>query len=74
MPAMKTVYCLYKGFGEKTQKNVQEAIEYYTQNQGSFLYAEVAALFPSIQAYLEKSFTANAVAVTGALSQAGSYH
>lgn len=57
---------LYKGFGEKTQKNVQEAIEYYTQNQGSFLYAEVAALFPSIQAYLEKNFSAGAVAVTGA--------
>ena len=57
---------LYKGFGEKTQKNVQEAIEYYMQNQGSFLYAEVAALFPSINAYLEKSFSAAAVAVTGA--------
>jgi len=57
---------LYKGFGEKTQKNVQEAIEYYTQNQGSFLYAEVAAFFPSIQVYLEKHFSADAVAVTGA--------
>ncbi len=31
---------LFKGFGEKTQKNVQEAIEFYTQNQGHFLYAE----------------------------------
>ena len=57
---------LYKGFGEKTQKSIQEAIEYYTQNQGSFLYAEVAAMFPSIKAYLEKSFSADAVAVTGA--------
>lgn len=57
---------LYKGFGEKTQKNVQEAIEYYLQNQGSFLYAAVAAMFPSIKAYLEKCFTAAAVAVTGA--------
>ncbi len=57
---------LYKGFGAKTQQNVQEAIEYYMQNQGSFLYASVAALFPSIQAYLEKSFTPGAVAVTGA--------
>ena len=57
---------LYKGFGEKTQKSIQEAIEYYTQNQGSFLYAEVAAMFPSIKAYLEKSFSPAAVAVTGA--------
>jgi DNA polymerase (family 10) len=57
---------LYKGFGEKTQKNVQEAIEYYMQNQGSFLYAHVHSLFPSIKAYLEKSFSADSVAVTGA--------
>src|SRR6185436_19391454 len=27
---------LYKGFGEKTQKNVQDAIEFYTQHQGHF--------------------------------------
>src|SRR5664279_4202045 len=46
---------LYKGFGEKTQKNVQEAIEYYMQNQGSFLYAHVHALFPSIKAYTSPS-------------------
>jgi DNA polymerase (family 10) len=57
---------LYKGFGEKTQKNVQEAIEYFMQNQGSFLYAHVHALFPSVKIYLEKNFTADAVAVTGA--------
>ena len=57
---------LYKGFGEKTQKSIQEAIEYYMQNQGSFLYAEVAAMFPSVKGYLEKCFTPEAVAVTGA--------
>ncbi len=57
---------LYKGFGEKTQKNVQDAIEYYLQNQGSFLYAQVDALFPGIKNYLEKSFSPAAVAVTGA--------
>ena len=57
---------LYKGFGEKTQKSIQEAIEYYTQNQGSFLFAEVAAMFPSVKGYLEKCFSADAVAVTGA--------
>lgn len=57
---------LYKGFGEKTQKNIQEAVDYYMQNQGSFLFAHVHALFPSIKAYLEKSFSADAVAVTGA--------
>src|SRR5450432_3531690 len=57
---------LYKGFGEKTQKNVQEAIEYYMQNQGSHLYASVQEIFPSINIYLEKLFTKNLVNVTGA--------
>ena len=57
---------LYKGFGEKTQKNVQESIEFYLQNQGSFLYAEIEALFPSVSGYLEKVFGADKVSVTGA--------
>lgn len=56
---------LYKGFGEKTQANVKEAIEYYLQNQGSFLYAEIEALYPNIKGYLEKCFGPDAVAVTG---------
>ena len=29
---------LYKGFGEKTQQNVREAIEFYLKSQGSHLY------------------------------------
>lgn len=57
---------LYKGFGEKTQKNVQEAIEFYTQHQGHFLYAEIHALFPQIKTYLEKIFSTGTVHVTGA--------
>lgn len=56
---------LYKGFGEKTQKNIQEAIEFYLQHQGSFLYAEMEALFSQINAYLEKLFTKEKVQVTG---------
>ncbi len=32
---------LYKGFGEKTQQNIKEAIEYYLSNQGSYLYAQI---------------------------------
>ena len=38
---------LFKGFGEKTQQNVQEAIEFYFQNQGSFLYAQLEEIFPA---------------------------
>jgi DNA polymerase (family 10) len=56
----------YKGFGGKTQQNVQEAIEFYMQNQGSFLYAQVDEFFPQIDGYLKKLFSPEAVRVTGA--------
>ncbi|HWR32881.1 MAG TPA: helix-hairpin-helix domain-containing protein [Chitinophagaceae bacterium] len=57
---------LFKGFGEKTQKNVQEAIEFYFSNQGHFLYAQLDAIFPQIEAYLKKIFSADKVRITGA--------
>ena len=47
---------LYKGFGEKTQTNVKEAIEFYLQNQGSFLFAQMEVIFPQINGYMEKTF------------------
>lgn len=56
---------LFKGFGEKTQQNVQEAIEYYLQNQGSFLYAQLEEVFPQVDAYLKKLFSPEKVNVTG---------
>lgn len=56
----------YKGFGGKTQQNVQEAIEFYMQNQGSFLYAQLEELFPQIDGYLKKIFHPDKVRVTGA--------
>ncbi|NOT50559.1 MAG: DNA polymerase/3'-5' exonuclease PolX [Chitinophagaceae bacterium] len=57
---------LFKGFGEKTQKNVQEAIEFYFLNQGHFLYAQLDAIFPQIEVYLKKLFAPDKVRVTGA--------
>ncbi|MBS1575257.1 MAG: DNA polymerase/3'-5' exonuclease PolX [Bacteroidetes bacterium] len=57
---------LYKGFGEKTQKNIQESIEFYLLNQGSFLYAQLEDIFPQIDNYLKKIFTPDKVHVTGA--------
>jgi DNA polymerase (family X) len=57
---------LYKGFGAKTQQNIKEAIEFYLGNKGSFLYAQVAAVMPSVKAMLEKVFGSSAVRVTGA--------
>ncbi|MFM9019765.1 MAG: helix-hairpin-helix domain-containing protein, partial [Sediminibacterium sp.] len=45
---------LYKGFGEKTQKNIREAIEFYLQHQGQFLFAEID---PWAQVLLQKLVT-----------------
>lgn len=56
---------LYKGFGEKTQQNVKEAIEYYFKNKGSFLYAQVEAIEKQVTGYLEKLFSPGNVFVTG---------
>ena len=55
----------YKGFGAKTQQNIQEGIEYYLQHQGHYLFAEMELLFPQIDGYLKKLFGVENVAVTG---------
>ena len=57
---------LFKGFGEKTQKNVQEAINFYFSNQGHFLYAQLEEVYPQIENYLKKLFTPEKIRVTGA--------
>ena len=45
---------LYKGFGEKTQKNVAEAIGFYLRHQGHFLYAEIEEYGEHLIQILEK--------------------
>jgi len=56
---------LYKGFGEKTQQNVIDTIEFYLSNQGSNLYPQVEAVEPQITSYLQKLFGAANVFLTG---------
>ena len=60
---------LYKGFGEKTQLNVIETIEFYLGNQGSYLYPQVEAVEPQIKAYLQKLFGAENVFLTGSFKR-----
>jgi len=57
---------LYKGFGEKTQLSIEESIEFYFRNQGSFLYPQVEAIAPQITSYLQKLFSEGNVFITGA--------
>ncbi len=60
---------LYKGFGEKTQQNVIENIEFYLNNSGSYLYPQVEAVVPQITSYLEKLFGPGNVFITGAFKR-----
>lgn len=56
---------LYKGFGEKTQQNIVDTIEFYLSNQGNLLYAQVEILEPQITTYLQKLFSPENVTITG---------
>jgi len=56
---------LYKGFGEKTQQNVRDAIEFLLKNQGSHLYAEVEAYVQTLQTRLQQNFPTEQLALTG---------
>ncbi len=56
---------LYKGFGEKTQDNIRESIEFYLQNQGTYLYAQIESYAHAMQDKLSAYFTKNKFALTG---------
>lgn len=46
----------YKGFGEKTQKNIQESLEFYLHHQGNYLYEQVEDLAKNLQQNLCEAF------------------
>jgi DNA polymerase (family 10) len=56
---------LYKGFGEKTQKNVQDSIEFFMRSQGSHLYADAEAYALAIDKTMQEQFPGNRFAFTG---------
>lgn len=56
---------LFKGFGEKTQANVKEGIEFFLKNKDIHLYADVEAYALAIDKNLKDSFTAEQFALTG---------
>ncbi|HSZ85914.1 MAG TPA: PHP domain-containing protein [Puia sp.] len=56
---------LYKGFGEKTQKNIQESIEFFFKNQGSYLYSEAEPYALDIDDKLKKQFPNEKFELTG---------
>ncbi len=60
---------LYKGFGEKTQQNVAAAIEFFLQNQGSHLYAEIEPYASKLNSLLQKEFEKEKLSFTGDFSR-----
>ncbi len=60
---------LFKGFGEKTQQNVIDTIEFYFKNKGSYLYAQVVIVAQQTEFFLEKLFPQIKLAVTGGFKQ-----
>jgi DNA polymerase (family 10) len=56
---------LFKGFGEKTQQNVRDAIEFRLKHAGSHLFAEVEALAVRLDAALKAAFPGERFALTG---------
>jgi DNA polymerase (family 10) len=56
---------LYKGFGEKTQASVREAIEFRLRHIGSHLYADIEPYALQLEATLRKAFPNDKLAITG---------
>jgi DNA polymerase (family 10) len=56
---------LFKGFGEKTQQNVREAIEYMLQHKGSHLFAGIEPYALKIHALLQQQFQSEQLSFTG---------
>ena len=55
----------YKGFGAKTQQNIKEALEYYLQHQGSYLYQELENITGSLLLALGQNFPNEQHAIVG---------
>lgn len=56
---------LFKGFGEKTQNNVRESIEFYLKSQGSYLYSQAEALILDLNKQLTEFYSEELFEPTG---------
>jgi DNA polymerase (family 10) len=56
---------LYKGFGEKSQENIRNTIEFYLKSRGSFLYSEVEQYALGLDESLKSSFPSEMFKLTG---------
>ncbi len=56
---------LTKGFGAKTQQNIKEAIEFYMNSQGSYLYGQIENYALQFTEKMKKSFPEKKFLLTG---------
>lgn len=56
----------FKGFGEKSQQSIQEAVSFYLNNQGSHLFADIEAYARQLQQLLQQHFPTERFEHTGA--------
>jgi len=56
---------LYKGFGEKTQQNIKESIEFYFGTLGSYLYQQIESYAVSVDNRLKENFPEEQFLLTG---------
>ena len=56
---------LFKGFGEKTQQSIKEAIEFYLAQSGKLLWVEAESITENITETLRKAFPSESTIVTG---------
>jgi DNA polymerase (family 10) len=57
---------LYKGFGERTQDNIRDSIEFYLSNRGSYLYAQIETYAQAMDQKLTSHFPNEKISMTGA--------
>jgi DNA polymerase (family 10) len=60
---------LLKGFGKKTQSNVIESIEFFLNQKGNYLYAQVEQLAIDLEQLLRKIFSSNEIRITGSFAR-----
>lgn len=56
---------LYKGFGEKTQQNIKDSIEFYFGTLGSYLYQQIETFAIAADQKLKEGFAQETFALTG---------
>ncbi|MEO6488521.1 MAG: helix-hairpin-helix domain-containing protein [Ferruginibacter sp.] len=56
---------LFKGFGEKTQQNVIDTIEFYFKNKESHLYVHVSLIAHQVESFIRKIFPKKRIALSG---------